>query len=198
MLDSIAMHEGEENVREKAVFALSQQDNSASVAALRALAGREDLDPELREKVVFWIGQSHAAESSTFLEDLFTRTTGEELKQKILFALSQHGGATDWILNVASDARQPDDVRKQAVFWASQGGVGIDRLMSLYGRITEPEVREHILFAISQRHDPAAVDALMAVAKTDKDPELRKKAVFWLGQSSDPRAGHFLQELINQ
>jgi len=198
MLDSIATHEGQENVREKAVFALSQQDNAQSVAALRTLAAREDLEPDLREKVVFWLGQSHVAESATFLEDLFTRTTNEALKEKILFALSQHGGATDWIVNVAGDARQPDDVRKKAIFWASQGGVGIDRLVTLYGHITEPEVREEILFAISQRHDPSAVDALMTVAKSDKDPELRKKAVFWLGQSSDPRAGRFLQELINQ
>jgi len=198
MLDSIATHEGAEQVREKAVFALSQQDDARSNAALQSLAEREDLGEDLREKVVFWIGQSHRSESAKFLQDLFGRTTNVDLKEKILFSLSQHEGTAEWILNVALDDHQPVEVRKKALFWASEQGISIDRLVALYGRIGDPELRQEVLFAISQRHEPAAADALINIAKTDKDPELRKKAVFWLGQSSDPRAAQFLQEVISQ
>jgi HEAT repeat protein len=84
------------------------------------------------------------------------------------------------------------------VFWASQGDVGIGRFVGFYDRTTDQDIREQVIFAISQRNDSGAVDALMHIAKTDKDQELRKKAVFWLGQSSDPRAAKFLQELIDQ
>jgi len=198
MLDSVATHEGEENVREKAVFALSQQDNAKSAAALRSLAMREDLEPNLREKAVFWLGQSHTDESTTFLKELFARATSESLKEKILFSLSQQGGTTDWILGIAVDDHQPASVRGKAVFWASQGGVGVDRLVALYGRIGDSQIREQVLFAISQRHETGATDALITIAKTEKDPELRKRAVFWLGQSSDRRAAQYLQELIAQ
>jgi HEAT repeat protein len=84
------------------------------------------------------------------------------------------------------------------VFWASQGDVGIGRFVTLYDRTPDHDLREQVIFAISQRSDSAAVNALMHIAKTDKDQELRKKAVFWLGQSSDPRAAKFLEELIGQ
>ena len=198
MLDSIATHEGEEQVREKAVFALSQQNDERSLSVLKGLAERQDLPEELREKVIFWIGQSDRGESSKYLEELFGRTTSEALKEKILFGVSQRQGTSDWILSVALDDHQPVEVRKKALFWASQEGTSIDRLVSLYSRMTEPELRQEVLFAISQRHEPAAADALINIAKTDKDPELRKKAVFWLGQSSDPRAAQFLQEIISQ
>ncbi len=198
ILDSIAARPGDQELREQALFALSQQESPRALAALKRVAERDDAPEALREKAVFWLGQSHAADGVAFLEDMFGRTTSASLKQKILFGISQHGGTGDWLLTIALDARQPDEVRKQAIFWASQGGVAIDRLLSLYDRADDSGVREQIVFALSQRKEPAAVDALMHIAKSDKDAEMRKRAVFWLGQSSDPRAAQFLQELISQ
>ena len=96
------------------------------------------------------------------------------------------------------DPKQPDEIRKKAVFWASQGGLSIDRLLSLYDQTSDDAIREQVIFALSQRDERAATDALMHVAKVDKSPDMRKKAIFWLGQSSDPRVTQFLQELINQ
>lgn len=198
ILDSIATKPGDESIREKALFALSQQSDHRGADALRQVAQSEDVPSELREKAVFWLGQSGGPESATYLRDLFAHTTDESLKERILFALSQHGGEGDWLLAVAVDDKQPEEVRKKAVFWASQGHVGIDRFVTLYDRTSDSDLREQVIFALSQRSEPAAVDALMHIAKTDKDQDLRKKAVFWLGQSRDPRAAQFLQELIEQ
>jgi HEAT repeat protein len=197
LLDSIATHGDDEAVRDKALFALSQQSDHRGLDALRRFAQRDDAPAELREKAVFWLGQAGGPESARFLEDLFAHTTSESLKEKILFGLSQQR-AGDWLLGVALDDKQPEEIRKKAVFWASQGGVGVDRFVNLYDRTSDQELREQVIFALSQRSEPAAVDALMHIAKTGKDQELRKKAVFWLGQSSDPRAARFLQELIEQ
>ncbi len=198
ILDSIATHPGDESVRERALFSLSQQSDSRGLDALRHAAESEDMPSELREKAVFWIGQSGSASAATYLKDLFARTKNDEIKEKILFGVSQHGGEGDWLLGIGADDKVSKDVRKKAVFWASQGDVGIGRFVGLYDRTTDQDIREQVIFALSQRNDSAAVDALMHIAKTDKDQELRKKAVFWLGQSSDPRAAKFLQELIDQ
>jgi HEAT repeat protein len=198
ILDSIATHPGDEPVRERALFSLSQQADSRGLDALRHAAESEDMPAELREKAVFWIGQSGSASAATYLKDLFARTKSDEIKEKILFGVSQHGGEGDWLLGIGADEKVSQDVRKKAVFWASQGDVGIGRFVGLYDHTTDQAIREQVIFALSQRNDSAAVDALMHIAKTDKDQELRKKAVFWLGQSSDPRAAKFLQELIDQ
>jgi HEAT repeat protein len=198
MLDSIVTHEGDRGVREKALFALSQQDDPRSLAALRRFAEQDAAPEELREKAIFWIGQEHRDSSQAYLKQLFVRTSNPQLKEKILFGISQGGGASDWLLGVAADDRQSTDVREKALFWAGQSGVPVPRLLDLLNRMHDTHLREQIVFALSQRNEPAAVDALMHIAKSDSDPEIRKKAVFWLGQSSDPRAAQFLQELVNQ
>jgi HEAT repeat protein len=198
ILDSIATHPGDESVRERALFSLSQQSDHRGIDALRRAAEAEDVPIELREKAIFWLGQSGGAGSATYLKDLFGRTKSEQLQEKILFGLSQHDGEGDWLLGIGADDKVAKEVRKKAVFWASQGDVGIGRFVNLYDRTADQDLREQVIFALSQRRDSAATDALMHIAKTDKDQELRKKAVFWLGQSSDPRAAKFLQELIDQ
>jgi hypothetical protein len=72
-------------------------------------------------------------------------------------------------------------------------------MSKLYDRMGDSEMREQIIFVLSQRQqDPAAIDKLFDIAKNEKDPELRKKAIFWLGQSHDPRAQQFLIDLINK
>ena len=146
---------------------------------------------------IFWIGQDRGDSSRAYLQQLFTRLSDPTLKEKVLFAISQQGGASDWLLKVAADQRQPDNVREKAIFWASQSGVGVDRLVDLFNQSDDSHLRERVVFALSQRNDAKAVDALMHIAKSDPDPEIRKKAVFWLGQSPDPRASQFLQELVN-
>jgi HEAT repeat protein len=109
-----------------------------------------------------------------------------------------HGsGDSRFLVDVATDASQPLNVRKQALFWASQeGGLSVAELSKLYDASADKSMREQILFAMSQRKD--AVDKLLEVARTEKDPSLRSKAIFWLGQSRDPRAAKVLQEIINQ
>jgi HEAT repeat protein len=198
MLDSIVTHEGDRRVREKALFALSQQNDPRALATLRRFAEQDAAPEDLREKAVFWIGQEHGDSSQAYLKQLFARVTNQDLKEKILFAISQSGGASEWLLSVAGDEKQPDNVREKALFWAGQSGVPVPRLLDLLSRMSDTHLREQIVFALSQRNEPAAVDALMHIAKSDRDPEIRKKAVFWLGQSSDPRAAQFLQELVNQ
>ena len=103
-----------------------------------------------------------------------------------------------WLLGVARDSAQGIEMRKQALFWAGQGGVAIGQLTDLYGQINDQAMREQLVFVYSQRDEPAALDKLIDIAKNDPNQELRKRALFWIGQSGDSRAVQALQEVIEQ
>ena len=199
-LDSILRTTKDHGLQEKAVFALSQHDSPRARRALRTYAERPDLPTDTREKAIFWIGQSGGAENEAFLRSLYGRLTDESLRNKVLFSISQAGGAENaaWLLGVAKDPKQPIELRKQALFWAGQGGAAITDLAGLYGAMPDREMREQLIFVYSQRNEPAAMDKLLDIARREPDKELRKKALFWLGQSSDPRAAKALQDIIEQ
>ncbi len=59
-------------VRESAVFALSQRPRDEGVPALISVA-RTNKDPEIRKKALFWLGQSHDPRAIDLFEELLTR-----------------------------------------------------------------------------------------------------------------------------
>jgi HEAT repeat protein len=199
-LDSILRFSKDPEIQEKAVFALSQHESPRAQQALRTYAERTEVPEQLREKAIFWLGQKETAENAAFLRGLYGRLQTEELKKKVLFSLSQMGGEENgrWLLGIARDTAQGIEMRKQALFWAGQGGVSIEELTKLYGSVADREMREQLIFVYSQRDEPAALDKLIEIAKRDPSPDLRKRALFWLGQSEDSRAVQALQEIIEQ
>ena len=201
LLDEILKSNSNVEIKEKALFALSQKSDPRAQGMLRDIAGRENENTDLREKAIFWLGQRRAQENTEFLRSLYGRIGNQDLKEKILFSLSQQRGAGNdrWLMDIAVNAREPQELRKKALFWAGQTGVPSSEFASLYDRMADAELKDQIIFVFSQRgRDAAAMDKLFAIARTDRDPELRKKAIFWLGQSRDPRAQKFLEDLINR
>jgi len=66
--DGSADHE----VRETAVFALSQRPRDEGVPALIRIA-KQNKDPDLRRKAIFWLGQSDDPRALSLFEELLTR-----------------------------------------------------------------------------------------------------------------------------
>ncbi|HEX8696432.1 MAG TPA: HEAT repeat domain-containing protein [Longimicrobium sp.] len=200
ILGEILRSSRDAGLQEKAVFALSQHRSPRAAQLLRQTA--EQAGPRsVREQAIFWLGQRRSQENAEYLRGLFRRLDDRELKDKVIFSLSQMRGVGNdrWLLEVARDESQPEEVRKQAIFWASQAGVPLSDVSDLYDRVRDPEVKEQIIFALSQRgREAAAIDKLIQIAKSDRDPKMREKAVFWLGQSRDPRATRAIQEIIDQ
>ncbi|HEY7567557.1 MAG TPA: HEAT repeat domain-containing protein [Gemmatimonadaceae bacterium] len=189
------------DLQKNAVFSLSQLGGGEGNAALRDLAGSDNTPEEIRSESIFWLGQKSSSENGQFLRDLFKRVRSSELKDKIIFSLSQqHGtGSEQWLLDIANDQSESIEVRKQALFWAAQNkSVSLDRLAQLYDRTNDTEIKEQLIFGFSQRNSREAVDKLMSIARSDRDKEMKKKAIFWLGQSRDPRVLDFLAELIGK
>lgn len=99
----------------------------------------------------------------------------------------------------ARNESHPRETRDQAIFWLGQtGGESTQFLSSLYPQLNSEALKDKVIFALSQRRDPAAIDKLMDIAKNDPERGARHKALFWLGQSKDPRVATMLSDMINR
>ena len=70
--DIVVDSDVDREVREQAVFALSQRPREEAVPALIAVA-RTNKDPEVRKKALFWLGQSHDPRAIDLFEELLTK-----------------------------------------------------------------------------------------------------------------------------
>jgi TolA-binding protein len=199
LLDSIARASKDPEVQKKAIFALSQRDDTRAKAALRAFAEREDVSDEIRADAIFWLGNNGGAEEAGYLRSLYPKLRDQELKNKVIFAISRidQAGSGSFLLGIAKNANEPVELRKQALFWASQAGkVTAADLGELYTSMPDREMRNQIIFSLSRSEDPAALDRLIDIVRRETDVELRKSALFWIGRSDDPRAAQILTEVL--
>lgn len=186
-------------VQEKAIFALSQHRSPRASAALREWAEGNGRPVDLRGNAIFWLGQRRDPENGRYLRELYPKLNSDELKDKVIFALSQRSGEGNdkFLMDIALDEKEDMKLRKQALFWASQHrAASAPQLRQLYDTMNSREMKDQIIFGLSQRRERDAVDALMDIVRKEKDTELRKKAIFWLGQSKDPRVAQFLADII--
>jgi len=200
-LDSVLLSATEREVQEKAMFALAQHRSARAGEILRRFVGRPDVPDDLKAHAIFWLGQRPAGDNLRYLEDLYPRLESEELKERVIFAMSQmpEPESQRWLLEIALDPKESLAMRKKALFWAGQKReVPIRDLAQLYGTLTDPDLKEQLIFVYSQRREQEAVDQLMAIAEGERDADLRRKAIFWLSQSKDPRVADFLMKLINR
>ena len=200
-LEDLVMNSDDSAIKEKAVFAISQHHSQRAGDILRRLAVDPEVDHEVRDKAIFWLGQQGSEENVDLLMGLYTELKDSELKEKVIFSVSQSGGrkSASWLMGIASDKTEPIEMRKKALFWASQQGhVDAKELEKLYNTSDVMEFREQVVFALSQSSDREALDTMLHLARTETNTKLRKKLIFWIGQSNDPRAADFLVEIINE
>jgi HEAT repeat protein len=184
----------------QAMFALSQQKGEASRTALQNVIENEKLPLETRSQAIYWLGQTGGSEAVDYLKSIYGRFDDPDIKEKILFSISQNWNEynSQWFLDVAFDKNESIEVRKRALFWASQRShIDLDRLVNLYNGESSREMREQVIFILSQSNDTRALDTMIKMARSEKDPKLREMLVFWIGQSKDPKAEDFLLEIIN-
>ncbi|MEP6991227.1 MAG: HEAT repeat domain-containing protein [bacterium] len=203
-LEDLAMNAKDLGLRDKAIFALGQNDSPRSAALLRRLAENPDTPESIREKAVFQLGQHESSENAGYLRTLFTRLgkdpRNDALRRNVLFSLSQMRGVGNdqWLLGVALDNAESEQVRKQALFTAGQAGVPASELVGLYDKLSDRELKYQLIWVMSETRDRAGADKLVEIAQKDKDPEMRKKAIFWLGQKNDPRIRQILLDIISR
>ena len=193
--------EDDPEILEQAVFAISQMDSEEAGAVLRDLARDPSQDAEIREMALFGLGHNGSAEDRAFLRELYTGLDDPQLKEQVLHAVAQHEDpeSGDWLVSIALDPDEDMESRKMALFWAGQQGLlPLARLDEVYTSIDDREMREQIIFVLSQDGSDEAVQRLMTIAREEEDPQLRKDAIFWIGQSDAEGAEEFLLEIINR
>jgi HEAT repeat protein len=197
-LDSIARNSTDEELQGKAVFALAQQDDPAAGKALRDLAERKGTPLAIREKAIFWLGQSRTG-GSEYLRGLYERLDDDELKEKVIFGVSQQRSPENsrWLMDIVRSPKSSIELRKKALFWSGQSGATAADLGAIYASLTDEELKEQAIFALAQTRDSGGVDRLIEIARKDPNTEMRKKALFWLSQSKDPRAASVIEQILN-
>jgi HEAT repeat protein len=198
-LESILSESDDPEVQEAALFALSQHGGERAGRVLREFAERPDSPMELRENALFWIGQTPGG--GEYLRSVYSRIEDPELRSGLLHSIAQDDSEStrQWLMARVRDTSEDMEVRTEALFWVSQeGGFSIAELRELFGGFDDPELKEQVIFAASQRDDRESVDFLMEVAEDRENGELREQAIFWLGQSDDPRVPDFLLRIIGR
>lgn len=203
-LEEIATSSRDVELRAKAIHALHETNTPRAAAVLRRLAESDQTPERVREQAIFWLGQRRSEENAAFLKGLVAKLgrgeSADHWRNKIMFSLSQMRccGNAEWLLGLATDASLSPELRGHALWTAGQAGVAGAELVGMYDRVTDDEVKEKLIWVLSESRDRAATDKLIDIARSDRNIEMRKKALFWLGQKNDPRVRQILTEILTK
>jgi HEAT repeat protein len=155
MLLSAVRSDPDPEVREQAVFWLSQVDSEHAAVALDSILRSSD-DPVVQEKAIFALSQHGSERAVRSLRDYAQKTSApRNLRENAIFWLGQSDGADN-------------------------GGF----LRTLYKAVREESLKDKIIFSISQKPSRENQRWLIDLAgDPGEEVELRKKAIFWAGQS---------------
>jgi len=198
-LDGIFERGGDE-VRKSLVFVISQHSTPRSFDFLKKAALGAGYGREVRKDAIFWVGNSKDARSLDLLKDIYGRTSEQELKEQVIFALTLTDSkeAIQELIRLAKTERNVE-VKKNAIFWLGQKA-SQESVKTLKDFVDEPneevEIKDSAVFAISQLPEDKAVPMLAAIARENKSPAVRKKALFWLGQSGSEEALRVFEEIL--
>jgi len=110
-----------EALKDKIIFSLSQQRGFGNAEWIMQIA----LDPkesiEMRKQALFWAGQNGGASTEAFAS-LYDKMTDSEIKEQLIFVLSQRGRdgkALEKLMDIAKNDKDKE-LRSKAVFWLGQ------------------------------------------------------------------------------
>ena len=189
-----------EPVARKAILPAALADSVTVWPRLLELARDRGRPIEVRKPALFWAGQLGETEVLEPVRAIANDDSEDEsIRKHATFVLSQlpDGAGLPALMDIARNDGSTD-VRKQALFWAGQGGTPTSELLTLYHQLHEKELERQTIFVLSQRDDSASIDALIDIARNDPDHSLRKQAFFWLGQKKDPRVIELLTSILEK
>jgi len=145
----------DQEVREQAVFWLSQVPGDETVAALDSILRDPNTPPDIQDKAIFALSQHNSGRSGAILRAYAERR----------------------------DA--PEEMREKAIFWLGQrhSVENAQFLKDLFAKVENDDLKDKIIFSLSQMGGADNYRWLMDIALNQKeDMEIRKKALFWAGQ----------------
>jgi len=191
LLDAVRADPDRE-VREQAVFWLSQVPGDETVAALDSILRDPKTDPEIQEKAIFALSQHRSARAGAILRAFAERRdASEELREKAIFWLGQNRSADNaQFLKDLYTKLESDDLKEKVIFSLSQMG-GADNyrwLMDIALNANENiEIRKKALFWAGQGHSVDVAD-LVRLYDSMKDREMREQLIFVYSQRREDAA----------
>lgn len=183
----LGVHHGEESLDllEELYTSLENVETRRAILQSFMVAGEEarllevarnEPDEALRGRAIRLLG---AMDASAELWELYERESSEDVRKKILEAFMVSGDET-YLLTVARDASESDDLRSTAVRLLGAQGAN-EELWALYQEIDSEVLRKRILHGLFIAGD---VERIGTVAQdTGASAELRKAAIHNLGIS---------------
>ncbi|HEX6694073.1 MAG TPA: HEAT repeat domain-containing protein [Longimicrobiales bacterium] len=116
--------------KEQILFAMSQSRTPETSQWFINMFSDEKQDIEIRKQALFWYAQggpdddARPRANAAELVRLYDRMTDVEMKQQLIFVMSQKGGQKDYVdklMDIAKNDRNPE-LRTQAIFWLGQVG----------------------------------------------------------------------------
>ena len=150
---------------------------------------KEDDDEEIAMSALMALQHMGSDEAIPIVMKLYTNTKNKEVKDKIIFFLSQSNApeAEEKLITIAQK-EEDSKLRGQAIFWIGQNARS-DKSLNLLQDIAlndqSLDMRKKAIFAMGQVPDGRGVDFLMEIAKSNEDPEMRGEAIFWIGQKAN-------------
>jgi hypothetical protein len=191
---------GSAGTRGAAVFWLAQTGDRRAFAALHGVIENAREDERIRSHAIFSMSHGGNTPDSEFayLRALYPRVMSTKMKEAILMGMgADESGGSTWLIDKARDTGEPIAMRKNALFWAGQKkSTPTKDLVAYYRTTSEPTLREHAIFVLSQRDDDASLNELMRIARDDSDRQMRSRALFWLGQKDDPRVTKMIGDRV--
>lgn len=147
------------------------------------------------------LGRVDPGEASAYLLTLHARGAGVDAAEDALAGavIARDAEPGRGLLALGRDRQIDSDLRRSALFWASQeAAAGIhSALVGIAGDAAEDQdVRDAAVFGLSQRPESESVPALMDLALSAPHAETRRTALFWLSQTDDARVPDFFAQLI--
>ena len=193
-------HDATESVARKAILPAALADSVTVWPRLMELARDRGRPIEVRKPALFWAGQLGETEVLEPVRAMASDASEDEsIRKHATFVLSQlpDGAGLPVLMDITRNGGSTE-VRKQALFWAGQGGEPTSELLGLYHQFHDETLQRQMIFVLSQRDDSAATDGLIEIARSDPDHALRKQAFFWLGQKNDPRVIQLLTSILEK
>jgi HEAT repeats len=122
---------------DSAIFALSQMSDPAGIAAVMD-AAKNDKNPRVRSKALFWLAQKAAnKEAQAVIGNAVLNDPDRAVKEQAVFALQQlpEGQGVPLLINVAKNNPDPA-VRRKAMFWLGQSKD--PRALDFFAQVLKP------------------------------------------------------------
>jgi HEAT repeat protein len=191
------------------VYWLGRAGNEESLAFLRGLIESNQAN-RVGEKAVAALAIHDDPRVDNILEEFARRSTNEKVRSTAVFWIGQTPGHHPFLAELVRNEQESVKLRKEAAFsiGVSHDAQAMATLQSLFGSVSNREVKKQIVFAASVnrsetfdsapgRRDNTGVDFLIKVAESEPDREVRKQALFWLGQKAGQRSLDALGKVVD-